>query len=246
MKRFAIPFIAFIFLAGQAQAHFLWLVADKPVDDNEKNPTILVFNDDFTPGEAAVLKKIDMAKVYARNLKLETSELKLTDNDKSKRVGVPDKGPQVIAAVCRYGVYQKDKEDPVLVNYYAKTYVGEDLKKAPPDNLIKPWDKLALEIVPLPLPEKNVVQVLWQGKPAAGVEVFLYVPGWDKKEEGITAKGLTDNDGKFQVKVPKDNGVYGIRVVFTEKTPGEVDGQKYTAIRHHATLTFPVRAFKEQ
>jgi hypothetical protein len=95
------------------------------------------------------------------------------------------------------------------------------------------------------LPDKNVVQVLWQGKPLAGVDVFLYVPGWDKTADGYTSKGITDKDGKYQVKVPKDNGVYGIRVVYTDRTPGEADGQKYTAIRHHATLTFPVRAFKE-
>jgi uncharacterized GH25 family protein len=231
MKRFASLTVALLLLAAPVRAHFLWIVPDEPADG--KPATHIIFSDDLNPGAADLLKKVAKTEAYARNLDLKTTDLKLTEDKNVLRVGVKEKG-QVLGAVCKYGVFQKGNDEPALIYYYAKSYAGEDLKKPPPDNLMKPWDKLALEIVPL-VEEKKTVQVLWQGKPLAGAEVVLLVPGDDKP-----VQGMTDKDGLYKVVNPKANGVYGIRALYTEKTAGEYDGKKYNLIRHYATLTFPV------
>ncbi len=233
MKRFASLVVAFFLLAAPVRAHFLWLLPADPKD--EKSVPRLIFSDDLKPDSAELLKKVGKPALFARDLDLKTTELKLDDGKETIPVIVKGKGPLVIGGVCKYGVYQKDdKADPILVYYYAKTYFGEDLTKKPPKGLLDPWDKLPLEIVLLEKPQFTVA-VLWKGKPLADAEVVLYVPG---RAESV--KGKTGADGQYVVKMPAQSGVYGLRASHTENVGGEFDGKKYTATRHHATLTFPV------
>jgi hypothetical protein len=63
----------------------------------------------------------------------------------------------------------------------------------------------------VPVAKKPAVCVLWQGKPLAGATILLLTPG-----------------------------LYGLRVLHTEKKAGEVDGKKYQEARHYATLTIRV------
>jgi uncharacterized GH25 family protein len=239
MKRFATLVVAFFLVAAPARGHFIWLLPNE--SDKDKPTARVVFSDGPAPGAAELIKKIDKVAVYSRGLDLKTTELKTTEDKDALQVGGLEKGPQVLGAVLKYGVHQKGTEDPALIHYYAKSYVGENLQKAPPKNLMKPWDKLALEIVPL-VDEKNTIQVLWQAKPLAGAEVVLYVPGRTEPVEGVT-----DKDGLFQVAIPKANGVYGIRALYTEKgNAGEYEGKKYAVVRHYATLTFPVDKFNSK
>jgi uncharacterized GH25 family protein len=233
MKRFASLFIAFLVFVAPVRAHFIWILPGEAAD---KQPTAqIVFNDSPSPGNADLLMKIDKTAAYARNLDLKTTDLKLTGDKAALQVGGLEKGPQVLGAVLKYGVYQKGAEEPALLYYYAKTYVGEDLLKEPPKNLMKPLDKLTLEIVPL-VEKKKTIQVLWQGKPLAGAEVVLLVPGRPNPIEG-----KTDKDGNYEVAVPLANGLYGLRATYLEKADGTFQGEKYSVIRHTATLTFPVK-----
>jgi hypothetical protein len=136
------------------------------------------------------------------------------------------------------GGTQRGDEPAFLLNYYAKGFTGVNRDK--PDEkfvqniLGKPWDKLPLEIVPQ-MDNGAAAKVFWQGKPAADVEVTLYVPGQDKPSEL-----KTDKDGLFKPEQPKASGVYGIRARYVEKKAGEYDGKKYKEVRHYATMTFPV------
>jgi uncharacterized GH25 family protein len=234
MKRFTSFVVALFLVAAPARAHFIWIVPGAPAD--EKLSARIVFGDNPKPGAAELIEKISKAAVYSRNLDLKTTELKTAKDKDALQITGLEKRPQVLGAVLTYGVFQKGDDDPALIYYYAKSYLGEDLQKPPPEKLLRPWDKLALEIVPVK--QKNTIQVLWQGKPLAGAEVLLYVPGVNKPVEDVT-----DKDGLCEVVVPKANGVYGIRALYTDNTAGEHDNKKYAAVRHYATLTFPVDMF---
>src|SRR5438045_1878415 len=83
-----------------------------------------------------------------------------------------------------------------LLTYCAKTFVGKDR-----DAFKKPTEKLPLEIVPV---EEAVLRVLWQGKPLAGAEVVLIVPGQNKSVELKSA-----DDGTFRLEKPAGKGLYG-------------------------------------
>jgi hypothetical protein len=238
MKRFASLLVALLALAAPARAQVLWVVPGPPSDGR---PTAtVIFSDNLKPGPADLLKKVAGSEVLSRDLHLESVRLKLTEDKAVLRVGVTQKGPQMLAAVCATGVSQKGDASPELVYFYAKSFADVDLKAAPPPALLKPLDNLKLEIVPV-LKKKNTVQVLWMGKPLPDAQVVLYVPGKDKEIEGRTTA-----EGFFTVEKPEANGVYGIRGRHVEKTNGEYQGKKYTAIRHVATLTFPVEKFAKE
>src|SRR5437660_5423735 len=200
MKRFATLVVAFFVAAAPARAHFIWLLPNE--SDKDKPAARIVFSDEPAPGAAELVKKIGKVAVYSRGLDLKATELKTTEDKDALQVGGLEKGPQVLGAILKYGVFQKGNDAPALIYYYAKSYVGEDLQKAPPKNLLKPWDKLELEIVPL-ADQKNTVEVLWQGKPLADAELVLYVPG---VKEPVEAK--TDKNGQYKVPTPA-RGAHG-------------------------------------
>jgi uncharacterized GH25 family protein len=145
-----------------------------------------------------------------------------------------------VAAVCQYGVLQRDKSEPFLLNYYAKGFVGMHPALSPkelPGWFTQPWDKLPLEIVPLVGEGRLAVRVVWQGKPLAGAEYALLVPGEAKPTEG-----KTDADGKIKLAEPLPTGPYGIRVKHTEAKEGQLAGKAYKEVRHYATLTLTLSA----
>jgi hypothetical protein len=219
--------------AGSARAHFVWLLPGPRAD---KLSAQIVFSDALSPDDAKFLKKIAHTKVYARAGEGKVVELKATMGKDALEVAVPGAGPQVVLAVCPYGVIARGKGEPFLLNYYAKSLVGHTRKAPVPAKLFtQPWDQAPLEVVVLP--DKASARVLWRGKPLAGAEVSFLVPG---KEDSVGDK--TDKDGLAKLPPHAAAGTYGIRAGHTEAKAGELAGKKYGAVRHYATLTWHAMA----
>jgi hypothetical protein len=223
-------------LAGFSRAHFIWLTPEK-----DKNTALMIFSDSLEPDVKVPITKIAQTKLFARvGAKGETAKVNVDEAKNAYRVSL-DKdvaGPYMIGGVCQYGVVSKGKNDPYRVVYYPKLVVLGGALKEHPAWLTEGTSALRLEIVAAD--KKGKARVIWNGKPAADVEVELTVPGIAK-----TIARKTDADGLFDLTAAAANGVYGIRAAFIEAQEGVLGGKKYTEIRHHATASFEARLKKD-
>jgi uncharacterized GH25 family protein len=220
--------------AAPARAHFVWLL---PAEPGAKEPGVrLVFSDGLEPDKPELLKKVAHTKLFARGADGKEVAVKAAEGKDALQVALPDGKLYEVAGVCRYGVTQRGSTEPFLLNYYPKAFAGQGQQRGPVA-FLQPWPKLPLEIVPVLDAAGPAVRVFWQGEPLAGAEVALLVPGVDKPVEG-----KTDAGGTFMLKEQQKAGLYGVRARHTEKKAGELDGKKYTEVRHYATLVLRVPA----
>ncbi|MCI0377985.1 MAG: DUF3386 family protein [Gemmataceae bacterium] len=205
-----------------AQAHFLWLLP-------QKDRVIMVFSDELAPDENVPITKVAKTKFFGRGADGVSFAVKAKEDKHSYLIEAVAKMPYEIAGICQYGVLAKGKADPFLLNYYARAVVG-DIQAS--SIIWDGWSELPLEVLPAKS-AKRAVKVLWQGKPAAKVEVVLSVPGVD----ALITKS-SDEKGLVELETPKETGIYGIRAKFVENKAGELGGEKYKEIRHYSTFTF--------
>ncbi len=214
--------------AAPARAHFVWLL---PTEPGAKEAGVrLVFSDTLKPDRPELLKKVARTRLFARDQDGNEVPVKAVEGADALDVALPAGKFYAVAGVCRYGVSTHGGSEPFLLNYYPKAFVGLATKPKA-KAIVEPCDVLPLEIMVDVGAEAPALRVLWRGKPLAGAEVALLVPGEDKPVEG-----KTNADGTFPLKEPKQAGLYGARARHVEKKAGELDGKKYTEVRHYATL----------
>ena len=227
MNRWYFTTVVLLLAAAAAQAHHIWIVPEKPVGPKAK----VVFSDDLEPDKPELLEKVAHAKLWVRDGAGKESPLTWKKGEDSFALDVPGEGGRTVGGVCVYGVQVYDHRlrknvEPYLLTYYPKTILGEGA--AP-----KPWDKLALEIVPAVSGGEIRLLVLFQGKPAPNAEMRVQAPGEDREDLKTDDKG----EIKFGVKKP---GMYGFQTRYIEGKAGEHGGKKYGEVRHHATLVLPL------
>jgi Protein of unknown function (DUF3386)/Domain of unknown function (DUF4198) len=222
MKRLFASLLVLGLATVSAQAHFIWIAPDR-----NGGSARIVFSDTFSPDDPKLLDKIVKTQVSLRRADFSETPLKWTRGKDAFDVFVPGKGPRAVCGVCRYGVVQKGDADPFQLIYYAKAIVGAD---ASSKQAATGWKFMTLDI----LPAAGKFQVLFQGKPAAGVEVTCSLPGSEKAE-----KRTTDKDGTFELG-SGIAGTCGIMARYVEPVQGELDGKKYKEIRHYATLVIQI------
>lgn len=216
-------------MCAEASAHFLWIV---PNPASQAKTVDVYFSETASPDDPALLKKFSGLTVVAvsRNrddVKRQEIELKM-END--ALVGVlPGDASSPLTAQHTYGVVSR-KGEPFLLKYYAKAY---------PTSLPGRWaavndpEAAALEITPRLTGGDLVLGVTWKGKPVAGDEVVIDGPGLNEK-----LQGETDAEGTFRCRLPA-SGLYSIRARHVEHEQGMLGDQRYTSIRHYATLSLP-------
>jgi uncharacterized GH25 family protein len=220
MKRCVTTLLLLALAAVPVQAHFIWIVPEGTGGTKAK----VIFSEGLEPDEAVPVEKIAATRLHVRNGDGKVAAIDWNKGEHAYLVSVPEKGPAVLGGVCQYGVIQRGEGKPFLLAYYPKLICGEV-------TAAKPWDKLALEIVPQ---GAETFQVLFGGKPVADTEVVVLPPASDRKE---TLK--TDAKGEFMIRFAKP-GLYGIRARHVEAKAGEYEGKKYEEVRHYATLVFRV------
>ncbi|GEM_PF-378230 len=217
----SLTMLVLLVAALPARAHFIWLV---PYDGAQAK---LIFSDSLEPDANVPITKVAATTLRARAADGKPVTAPKTEAKDHYLVTVPATGPIELTGICTYGVLAK-KGDPFLLQYSARTYVGGVIHGQTNDQLV-------LQIVPLK-EKAGAFRVLWQGKPAAGVEVVALLPG----EDSVNLK--TDANGFVALPSVPKNGLVGLRAKFVEAKAGELDGKTYQEVRHYATLTVTVAA----
>jgi uncharacterized GH25 family protein len=223
MKRLLACTVLLALTTSAGHAHFIWLVPVKGAATAQ-----VLFSDDLTPDKPELLDKIAKTTWYARDNEGKTTACKWTEARPGYSLAAPGKGPTLLGGVCSYGVVQRGKDDPFLLNYYAMALVGASPENRPSDVVYAPWDVLPMQILPAKGTARGFV-VLFRGKPLGDAEVVVF-----PQEKGKTETVKTNAEGI--VELPETpQGRWALRVRHVEKKSGELDGKEYKEIRHYVT-----------
>jgi N-acetylneuraminic acid mutarotase/uncharacterized GH25 family protein len=218
MKSWILSLAALALINAPLLAHFVWIVPNM----GNRAQALVILSETLEPDEAVSIAKVASTRLALRDRTGKVSELTLNKGEHACRVDLPKEEFDALAGVCQYGVMQRGDSKPFLLAYYPKL-LGHKPEAS------KPWDKLALEIVPV---AADRYQVTFHGKPVADAEVVVVAPGGESKEPI-----KTDAKGEFSLRADKA-GLYGIRARHFETKSGEHEGKKFAEVRHYATLVF--------
>jgi uncharacterized GH25 family protein len=210
--------------AAASQAHFVYLV---PAEDG--SAVKLVFSDTLDPDPAVAIEKVGGTKLTVRDAAGKETPAPLKKGDGFYEVAVPGTGPRVVYGVAEYGVLQKGDARPFRLAYYPKAVLG-----GPADKPV--GGPLKAEILADGGAGKVRFRVLHEGRPAAGAEVSVLVPGSEKP-----ARKAVKTDAQGYTEPFAASGRYGVNARVTETAAGELAGKKYEETRHYATLVVDVK-----
>lgn len=203
--------------ASPAHAHFLW------GEVTPETPAVakLAFSDG--PGEVSegnLVERIEDAKVWdgkGKNLKFKTADAVRSGALKDSRV---------FASSQFYGVLDKTKEGRGIFRlmYFAKS--AQTLADA------NATVKLPVELFAQADGGNVVVTAKRNGQLFEGAKVDVYLPGQDK-----ATPFTTDAKGEVRFEA-KGSGLYGLKTLWTDETPGKAEGKEYPFTRNYSTLTF--------
>ncbi len=205
-------------LSATAAAHFVFIVPESA------GKARVVFSDSLQPDENVPITKISATNLQIRNADGRSSPLAWTKGEHAYSVEVLGTGSRVVYGVTDYGVLQKGKSKPYLLQYHPKAIFGA----IPKDGGALGKDR-AIEIVPIVSAGKVAFVVHARGKPVAGAEVHVLQKSG---EETLT----TDEQGR--TKAIEVKGQCGAWVRHTDAKAGKAGGKTYDEARHYATLVF--------
>jgi uncharacterized GH25 family protein len=210
---------AAVMLPMIAHAHFPYIVPEA-----DGTAAKVVFSDTLAPDNQVMIEKLAATKMFLRDSGGKSSPLEWKKGDGFYSVKLPGSGARVAYGVTEYGVLQKGDAKPFRLVYFPKAILGNPGKPV--------GDPLKVEIVPEKTGGKIRFQVIQGGKPVAGIEVTVLVPGDEKK------MAKTDKEGYTPAYEPK--GRYGVFARVTDAAAGEFAGKKYEETRFYATLVIDV------
>jgi hypothetical protein len=222
VNRSLIACVILALAALPARAHFIWII---PSPDG--NGARVVFNDAPKAGGPELLPRIAQAEFWLREAGGDVRPVAKTLDGDAYRLAVAGAPPCTLGGECHYGVTSRGSKEPFLLVYHCRAGVPFAQGKQPAG----PWDRLALEVVPLAGGDAGHFQVLWHGQPLAGASVTASTADEAKP---VTLK--TDDQGRFSYVTA--GGLVGLRVLHEEKITGDYQGKAYKSIRHYATLVF--------
>jgi uncharacterized GH25 family protein len=207
--------------AVPARAHHIWIIP------SPKGDTAMVTWCD-TPEPDNVEEKlttIAKARVFMRRANGRVEDLKWTEDKDVYRLDCPGEDVRTVAATW--------EGNGCL--YFAKAYLPDKAGKFEAPEPGKAWERLELEIVPRPDRAADAYQVLFKGRPLAGVLVVTHAAGMYLK----LPRPRTDKDGLFTFTAPKP-GVYGFRVQYKSKEAKAPEGKQPVDQFYASTLVIRV------
>lgn len=229
MLRFTSCILFLLTFCTQANAHFLWIVANP---DGKNGEVHAYFSETALPDDPKLLEKLKGMKVIALSSgrgESKRQEIEMERVDDAMVGKLPEKIQSPLAAVLTYGVMSRGGES-FLLKYHAKAY---------PSTLPGSWKAIgnnetaAFEITPRLEGDEIVLTVTWQGQPVAGDQVTIEGPNIKDKIQGDT-----NAEGQFRATLPT-KGTFSIRARHTEKVEGKLGEQSYSTVRHYASLSLP-------
>lgn len=231
MPRFAFFAAALVslVLTQSASAHYLWVVVDA-----KTNFANLYFEHSAAAGDGHYLEPfIKRGKMWVRTAGSEKpTSVKMTEVNQPKqkkrwlRAKVTAETPRSVDAFCTFGTYTYGKT-VTLLHYYARHLT---LKSRNDLKAVASAPHIGFRIEPRFEDGKLIGRVIFQNKPAAGIDVRIHRPG--RK----LLKLKTNDQGEFTF-TPEKPGVYRFHAYQPQKgKSGEYEGKKYADVRHHSTL----------
>ncbi|MBI1902029.1 MAG: DUF3386 family protein [Planctomycetia bacterium] len=227
---FSALFVSALLGASPARAHFIWVVLESKSDGAAT--AHVYFSETPSPGEAHLVDRAARAKVFLRESggKGAPVELKAaTQGDVGELCcEVKPAGAACLEATCKYGVITRGEKSSLL-HYYAKCLeyspaALRDLGRS---------ESLPLDIVPHAKGQGLELEVLWQGKPAAGSQVVVIDPS------GESSELKAGDDGRVTIETLRP-GKYAARARVVVDKPGTDDGEEYAQELHYSTLVLVV------
>jgi len=220
---------ALLLAAAPARAHFVWVSVEK--DSSGKPAAHVWFSELAEPDSAELLDRITSVKVTSRTAGGKPAAVAVTkqvQGNGGALVGAIPAGTPALSAHIKYGVITRG-ESTFLLQYSAKYLdaAAQDFKALARD------ESLPLDVVPQAEGSGYVLEVLFQGKPAAGAEIVVYDP---------TAAQLdlkTDDKGRCSLAAAKP-GLYSIRARWIVKEAGKEEDKEYPQVNYYSTVTLRV------
>jgi len=221
--------VALLLSASPAPAHFVWVSIE---NDGSGQPTVHVwFSELAEPDSADLLDRITSIKVLGRvpGQKPATIAVKKQERDgDGALVGLVPTGSHALSAQIKYGVITRG-ESTFLLQYHAK-YLDAAAANLP---ALARDESLTLDVVPEVNAKGVTLQVLFQGKPAAGAEVIIRDPS------AAQSDAKTDSAGRLTLDTASP-GLYSIRAKWVVKEAGKEGDKEYPQVNHYSTLALRV------
>lgn len=218
---------------ASAQGHFVWIGV---LRETGESPIACVwFNESPAPGEARLVDRLRPTEAWLRPSGGKSSSLQLQPQTTGEEGGlispIDEKTPYAIGARCNYGVFTRGDQS-LLLNYYAKHLAINNLAEL---ERVARDEELALDVVPQFSGQTLVLEVLYHGKPTAGLQLVVYPPG------GAEQELTTDKQGRVEF-IPTSAGLHGFRARYVDaKAAGELKEKKYRGAHYYATLTMQLK-----
>jgi N-acetylneuraminic acid mutarotase len=210
--------LLFVTLALVAQAHFTFIVPDA-----DRKSARLFMSEKLMPDDAVDAKIAKSAKLFVRDSNGHDTPLELTLASDALRMQIPGSGgAQAIHGLVDLGVTTTRGPKPFLLLYHPKTLL------AGTQALI--GDEQVVEMIPQGEPGNVSLKLIARGKPLAGSEITVILPGGAESKVKTNAEGVA---GPFP-----QTGRFGAWARFWEDGKGQRDGVAYEQVRHYATLVF--------
>lgn len=216
------------FGTGQLQAHFLWLV---PMDESGERVT-LYFSEGPEPDNPALLQRVLSASVVPyRTAKPETA-MGFTMEENDSKLVAKHTGASAWTLTHTFGTHGRDEKN--LLVYTASAVACRRVDMADKDAISLPRKGYTAE--PSYDGQVLTIQVWDDAMPAADLAVEL-----QSANDHQSLK--TDSQGKL-IATDIVPGVYAVRCVKSDETPGEHEGVAFKATKQYTTISFIVPDLK--
>ncbi len=226
---------ALLVAAAPASAHFVWVSVEK---DSSGQPAAHVwFSELAEPDTAELLDRIAAIQVTSRTAGGKPAAVAVTKHTQGSGgalVGAVPAGTPALSAHYKYGVITRG-ENTFLLQYSAK-YLDAAAKDFA---LLSRDTSLPLDVVPQVADKGFTLQVLFQGKPAAGSEVVIFDP------TAAQTDAKADEAGKLSLTAARP-GLYSIRAKWVVKQAGKEGDKEYPQVNYYGTLALRVPAANSQ
>ncbi len=210
-----------------ADAHFPWLSSD---DDGR---ALLYFAESPLQTDYHMPEAVAKAVVTLHHHQDQAKAIELDAVDTEGFVGRKSEpstvGTGVLTTVCNYGNYHG-----TLLSYYVKHYAGEPATALQAEAK-EPADGFEIDVRPTFLDGGIALHVTRGSEPVAGAGITVIDSSGEQAEKETGADGVATF---YSLAAGKLGFIVGV----TEKTAGEVAGEKYTSKSHYLTLTVDTSA----
>lgn len=220
--------LASIIDASHSHAHFLWLV---PVDESGERVT-LYFSEGPEPDNPALLKRVDSVKAIPYRTSEPDDAVPFQFDEAQTRLVANQQGASAWTLTHQWGVHGRDEKN--LIVYTAASVACRRPGMDDKDAVSLPRAGFTAE--PMFDGEKLTIQVWLDDKPAANMDIELQSPNDHRSLR-------TDGTGCIEAKNIA-SGIYAIRCLKTDESPGELQGVAYKAIKRYTTVSFIVPTLK--